>query len=213
MPLTPTNAAATLAVATVVVLAAAMKRRRPKKASAWLASRIAFHKRWVRNAGFNSYSHEMAIAIELAIECGEAMLNTAGAGANMKDGTNGIDPQTATDLSNERLVMDRLKAEFPDHGLIGEETAAAEGKVPEIEARPTWIVDPIDGTQNFCAGIPLAVVSIGLCVEGKPTLGVIYDPYRGALPRAPNHCTRRAPTHPTYPTYISSVPVRARSLR
>ena len=103
------------------------------------------------------------------------------ASAAMKDGKNGIDPQTATDLANERLVMDRLKAAFPQHGLIGEETVAATGKMPEIPKGPTWIVDPIDGTQNFCCSLPVAAVSIGLCVGGQPALGVIYDPYRDEL--------------------------------
>ena len=109
------------------------------------------------------------------------MLATAGAAASMKDGAGGIDPQTATDLANERLVMDTLAAEFPSHGLIGEEAAAAAGRVPDVEARPTWIVDPIDGTQNFCHALPISCVSIGLCVGGLPSLGVVYDPYRDEL--------------------------------
>ena len=93
-----------------------------------------------------------------------------------------IDPQTATDLANERLVMETLSKRFPSHGLIGEETTAALGKMPEIDpSTPTWIVDPIDGTQNFCHTMPESAVSIGLCVAGKPELGVIFDPYRDEL--------------------------------
>jgi len=139
------------------------------------------HLRWVRRAGLASLQHEMAVAVELAVACGEAMLASSGTSANMKDGKNGIDPQTATDLSNERLVLDTLSATFPDHCLIGEETAAASGKSATIDARPTWIVDPIDGTQNFCHGVPLSCVSIGLAIDAQPAMGVIYDPYRDEL--------------------------------
>ena len=138
--------------------------------------------KWVRKLGFKTLRMELLIACDLAIQCGEAMLATAGASAKLKDGQGGIDPQTKTDLTNERLVMDTLAATFPDHDLIGEETAAAAGKVPAVDpSRPTWIVDPIDGTQNFCHSLPVAAVSIGLCVDGKPAMGVIYDPYRGLL--------------------------------
>jgi len=96
----------------------------------------------------------------------------------------GIDPQTATDVENERLVSEGLQKAFPDHGIIGEETAAAAGTLPteeEIAARPTWIIDPIDGTQNFCHGLPESVVSIGLAINGLPELGVVYDPYRDEM--------------------------------
>ena len=208
MPPSATSAAATsLAIAGAVLLFAVARRRRPK--------RLAFHQRWVSKADLKAFKKEIEVAVELAIECGEAMLKTAGAEASMKDGQDGIDPQTAVDLSNERLVMDTLKVQFPNHGLIGEETAAAAGKVPEIESRPTWIVDPIDGTQNFCSGLPIAAVSIGLCINGKPALGVVYDPYRGMrLPlhthraradgRAHTACTDAYPCAPTVPVQTSS---------
>ena len=168
----PPATLAALSIAGVAVLIAAARSRRR-------SVRALRHMRWVRAAGFKTLQREMSVAVDLAIQCGEAMLATAGASATLKDGLKGIDPQTATDLANERLVLDTLRAAFPDHGLIGEETVAAAGKMPAIESRPTWIVDPIDGTQNFCNGMPIAAVSIGLCIDGKPALGVIYDPYRG----------------------------------
>ena len=120
----------------------------------------------------------------LAILCGEAMIKTtARRGTTLKDGTAGIDPQTETDVANERLIMEKIAACFPAHAVIGEEaTAAAGGTVPPIDPEtPTWVVDPIDGTQNFCHGLPESSVSIGLCLAGTPALGVIYDPYRDEL--------------------------------
>ena len=178
---------AAIAAAALAVLSLAVASRWKKR-----SSRLHCHMKWVRRAGFKSLQEEMAVAVELAVQCGEAMLLTTGAPPTLKDGKHGIDPQTATDLANEKLVMDTISARFPEHVLIGEETVAAEGgKVPALDARPTWIVDPIDGTQNFCAGLPVAAVSIGLCVEGRPSLGVIYDPYRGEhgdLPTLPAPC-------------------------
>lgn len=46
---------------------------------------------------------------------------------------------------------------------------------------PTWIIDPVDGTTNFASGIPLTCVSIGLCINGQPTLGVVYSPMTNEL--------------------------------
>ena len=84
-------------------------------------------------------------------------------------------PVTETDEANERLVTETLRRKFPNHAIVGEEAAAALGCVPEISPSvPTWVVDPVDGTQNFVHGVPLAVVSIGLCVGGVPALGVVY---------------------------------------
>ena len=136
---------------------------------------------WVGTVGFRSFAQEVDVAVGLALKCGENMRATAGAAALFKDGDDGIDPQTATDLENERLVTAGLREAFPSHDIIGEESSAAAGGVPAVEARPTWIIDPIDGTQNFCHGMPESVVSIGLAVGGLPELGVIYDPYRDDL--------------------------------
>jgi len=175
-----TRAAAAMAALVVVGLVLSRRRR--------TSSAVARHLRQVRAIGYKSLSAEMDVAVQLAVQCGEAMLLAASAadgapGSTLKDGKHGIDPQTATDLANERLVVDTLAATFPSHAIIGEEScAAAGGKVPKINAScPTWIVDPIDGTQNFCTSLPLSVVSIGLCLNGVPALGVIYDPYRDEL--------------------------------
>ena len=143
--------------------------------------RVRRHLHWLRATRFTTLTHELEVAVELAVRCGEAMLATAGAKATLKDGVDGIDPQTATDCANEQLIMSTLAAKFPSHSLIGEETAAALGRIPEVGPEPTWIVDPIDGTQNFCHSIPESCVSIGLCINGIPALGVIYDPYRDEL--------------------------------
>ena len=74
-----------------------------------------------------------------------------------KDGNGGIDPCTATDEANEKLVVEGLGAAFPTHRVVGEEACSATGVSPGLDDDdvPTWIVDPIDGTQNFVHGLPL----------------------------------------------------------
>lgn len=79
------------------------------------------------------------------------------------------------------LIANRLRASFPGHSVIGEEASAHDGRIPALGDEPTWIVDPVDGTQNLVHGLPISAVSIGLCRGGVPVLGVVYDPHRDEL--------------------------------
>jgi myo-inositol-1(or 4)-monophosphatase len=80
----------------------------------------------------------------------------------------------------DRLVEDalvrKLRARFPDHAILGEETS---GSHPQGDAqRPMWIIDPIDGTTNFIHGIPAFAISIAFCDRGEPQEAIVYDPMR-----------------------------------
>jgi len=81
---------------------------------------------------------------------------------------------TAADLEAERLILEILRSEYPEHSVLSEETAAI---------APTggwvWVVDPLDGTHNFSRGIPYFCVNIALCYDGEPLLGLTFDPVRG----------------------------------
>src|SRR5262249_33526297 len=59
-------------------------------------------------------------------------------------------PVTIADRTSERKLRDLISAQWPDHGIIGEEFGEDAGKSPY-----TWIVDPIDGTKSFIRGVPL----------------------------------------------------------
>jgi fructose-1,6-bisphosphatase/inositol monophosphatase family enzyme len=83
------------------------------------------------------------------------------------------------DEQNERMVVEAIRYFYPDHRIIGDPTE--QGVVPELTMAPTWIVDPVDGTTNFDSGLPLTCVSIGLCVDGKPVMGVVYAPSTNEL--------------------------------
>jgi histidinol phosphatase-like enzyme (inositol monophosphatase family) len=87
-----------------------------------------------------------------------------------------FDPVTAADKGAEAAVRSLIAERYPEHGVIGEEYG---------EDRPgaelVWVIDPIDGTRAFVAGLPVWTTLIGLRVAGAPTLGSIGQPYVGEL--------------------------------
>jgi fructose-1,6-bisphosphatase/inositol monophosphatase family enzyme len=78
---------------------------------------------------------------------------------------------TETDLAVETLLHRAIKAEFPKHELLSEETAS---KTP-LDGW-VWVIDPIDGTRNFVSGIPFFCVNIALSYNGDPVVAVTHDP-------------------------------------
>lgn len=83
----------------------------------------------------------------------------------------------------DRAIQDRLESElkqhWPEYGLLGEEMSAADQAARLAQpGEGLWIVDPLDGTSNFAAGIPFYSVSVALMIGGKVLLGVVYDPTR-----------------------------------
>jgi len=85
---------------------------------------------------------------------------------------------TDADRRCQQMIVERIKETFPDHGFIGEEGES--GKIfksaPRGEPALWWVIDPIDGTNNFAHGIPIFTVSIAVLFEGRPIVGVIFDP-------------------------------------
>ncbi len=84
---------------------------------------------------------------------------------------------TQTDIRCQQIIIDRIKETYPDHGFIAEEGNGGNlFKQPPRGEPFWWVIDPIDGTNNFAYGILLFVVSIALMHEGEPVAGVIFDP-------------------------------------
>jgi myo-inositol-1(or 4)-monophosphatase len=94
-----------------------------------------------------------------------------------------FDLVTDADVASQRTIHEFLAGRFPEHGFLGEEEGAGQGR-PGPDAPPTWIVDPIDGTTNYVHDCPLYCVSIGLQVAGELVVGVVLDPSRRELFRA-----------------------------
>ena len=86
-----------------------------------------------------------------------------------------VNPVTDTDAEAEALIRDRLRDAFPDHRLLAEEAGGDQWSEP---GAPIWLVDPLDGTNNFAHGFPHVGVSLALLEEQQPVVGVIYDPLR-----------------------------------
>jgi len=83
---------------------------------------------------------------------------------------------TETDLEIERFLHETIRAEFPDHALLSEETASTTDTAGWV-----WVIDPLDGTKNFASGIPYFCVNIALCHDGDPIVAATYDPNQDEL--------------------------------
>jgi myo-inositol-1(or 4)-monophosphatase len=96
-----------------------------------------------------------------------------------------VDIVTEADRASEKLVVERLKAVFPSHGVYGEE-----GTRNALDSEYRWYVDPLDGTTNFAHGFPAFCVILGLerrpaglaaDADGELIAGVTYDPLRDEM--------------------------------
>jgi len=83
---------------------------------------------------------------------------------------------TEIDKKCERLITEAIRDNFPDHHIMAEESTN-EGLQPGY----TWVIDPLDGTTNLIHGFPFVAVSIAVCLDKKPVLGLVLDPVRNEL--------------------------------
>jgi fructose-1,6-bisphosphatase/inositol monophosphatase family enzyme len=89
-----------------------------------------------------------------------------------------FDPVTEADEAAERFISAALRASFPGALIVGEEAASADPSLLDRldDAPLAFVVDPIDGTRNFVAGLPLFGVMAAAMVRGSVVAGVIHDP-------------------------------------
>ena len=85
-----------------------------------------------------------------------------------------FDPVTEADRAAEAVMRRLIKANFPQHGIVGEEF----GNERE-DAEYVWVLDPIDGTKSFIAGFPIWGTLIALLHKGTPVFGMMHQPYIG----------------------------------
>ncbi len=88
----------------------------------------------------------------------------------------GFDPVTEADREAERAIRALISAEFPGHGILGEEFGSENEAAAE-----RWIIDPIDGTRAFISGLPLWGTLVGLTVDGRAVAGLMSQPFTGEL--------------------------------
>ncbi|GAA2207013.1 inositol monophosphatase family protein [Nonomuraea monospora] len=116
--------------------------------------------------------HARTVAVEAAEAAGALLLEgTRGALGTRAKGEAG-DVVTDLDLASEKLLLERILTAYPSHTVIAEES----GLVGAAGGEWTWLVDPLDGTNNVAIGLPTYVVGVALCRGGRPLLGVVHDP-------------------------------------
>lgn len=81
---------------------------------------------------------------------------------------------TQADLELSKSLESSFQDHFPDDQFLSEETDPNAPSIP-IESEYAWLVDPIDGTNNFARGIPACAISVALLQDGVPVYGIIYD--------------------------------------
>jgi myo-inositol-1(or 4)-monophosphatase len=91
-----------------------------------------------------------------------------------KEGVNNL--VTEVDHASEKIIIDIIKKNFPDHYILTEES----GEIFQ-DSQYKWIIDPIDGTVNFAHRIPICCISIGVEHNGKMVLGAVYNPFMNEL--------------------------------
>lgn len=84
-----------------------------------------------------------------------------------------VDLVTVADRKSEALILERLRARWPGHDILGEE-----GGLHQQGSDYRWYVDPLDGTTNFAHGFPVFCVSMAVEHKGRRIAGIIYDPTR-----------------------------------
>jgi myo-inositol-1(or 4)-monophosphatase len=125
-------------------------------------------------------AEDLATFLSAAIDAARAAGDVIRAGAMNRASLN-IERKTANDFVSvidkeaERVIIDILAAQFPDHAFKAEESGDAG------TSRYTWVIDPLDGTTNFLHGIPYYCVSIALQIDDIVVVGVVFDPTSGRL--------------------------------
>ncbi|MDA2927183.1 inositol monophosphatase [Acidobacteria bacterium AH-259-G07] len=115
-------------------------------------------------------SKAFSVAQEAALEAGHVLFSHLRSHFQIsKKGR--INLVTEMDLEAEKIIVDRIRRDFPDHEILAEEQGTQPGSDPY-----KWIIDPLDGTTNYAHGYRFFCVSIALEVEGQIVFGTVYDP-------------------------------------
>src|SRR3979409_939366 len=129
------------------------------------------------------YQREIEVASELARQAGAVLLEHYYSPFLVEQKVNALDELeevTAADREANELIVTRLKKEFPDDGILAEESTDTEHRLGKDRV---CLIAPMDGTKNFIARDGDFAVQIGLAVGGESILGVVFQPTRRGLYR------------------------------
>jgi len=118
------------------------------------------------------------IAVKAARRAGSIINRAALEGGALEvKAKNKNDFVTQVDKAAEQAILGVIRAAYPEHSILAEESGDAPGARPEY----LWVIDPLDGTTNYIHGFPQYCVSVALEHRGVPTHGVVYDPGKNEL--------------------------------
>jgi 3'(2'), 5'-bisphosphate nucleotidase len=129
------------------------------------------------------YDRELCVAVELAREAGAAILDLYDGliEVQQKYDLDHLEPVTLADRIANEIIVNRIAREFPDDGILAEESEDTERRLGK---QRVWMIDPLDGTNGFIDGNGDFAVQIGLAEDGEAVLGVVYQPLTRLLYRA-----------------------------
>lgn len=118
-----------------------------------------------------NYQQELDFGVRLAKKAGAIMreyFDRDDVGTTWKEDNT---PLTLADTAINQLIIEEIKAAYPEDGVMGEEASY------ETERSRVWVVDPIDGTQSFDLKSPTSTFCLGLTIDREPVVGIVHDPF------------------------------------
>jgi myo-inositol-1(or 4)-monophosphatase len=125
----------------------------------------------IRTGDLNMHwEKELDVARQAALNAGSKLKSLFGNQLNVRK-KGKIDLVTDADFQAENAILETIRRQFPNDSILSEESG-------EYKAAPErlWIVDPLDGTINFSHALPFYAVCIGLQVEGRMVMGIVFNP-------------------------------------
>lgn len=132
----------------------------------------------------SNFTDEIEVATQLARAAGAVLLRHYNSPFLVEQKINALEETeevTAADREANELIVGRLRNDFPDDGILAEESSDTEER---LDKERVWLIDPMDGTKNFIQRDGDFAVQIGLAVAGEAVAGVVYQPVRDVLYRA-----------------------------
>ncbi len=118
-----------------------------------------------------TFSDSLRVAFEAAEAGAQVVMDYFERGVTMRQKTDACDLVSDADLHSEQAIAKTILAAFPSHAILGEEENSG-----STAAKDLWIIDPLDGTNNFAHRIPHFAVSIAFYENGQAVCGVVVNP-------------------------------------
>ncbi len=123
------------------------------------------------------FNEPTRFAVQIAQEAGAELKRRFHDHHDVRSKSTPNDLVTEADEVSEKLLVERIRRRFPDHGILTEEGTSTSSLASEW----LWLLDPLDGTVNYAHGLPSFSVSIALVHEGRVVCGVVYSPCQDLL--------------------------------